>query len=72
MQHSTSKKVRKSLVLDQWEKEEVGAQVFTEDNSLDVQVSIKLLKSITGSNINIEVSIFHFINANKVLGLKLD
>nr|XP_021148635.1 myb-related protein A isoform X4 [Columba livia] len=36
-ENSTSKKVRKSLVLDPWEKEEVGAQVFTEDNSLDVQ-----------------------------------
>ncbi|XP_071660167.1 myb-related protein A isoform X4 [Patagioenas fasciata] len=36
-EHSASKKVRKSLVLDPWEKEEVGAQLFTEDNSLDVQ-----------------------------------
>lgn len=38
-QHNSSKKVRKSLVLDPWEKEEVGAQLFTEENSLDVQVS---------------------------------
>ncbi|NWU68659.1 MYBA protein, partial [Pterocles burchelli] len=36
-EHNSSKKVRKSLVLDPWEKEEVGAQLFTEDNSLDVQ-----------------------------------
>ncbi|NXX46986.1 MYBA protein, partial [Tricholaema leucomelas] len=34
---NSSKKVRKSLVLDPWEKEEVGAQLFTEENSLDVQ-----------------------------------
>ncbi|KAM6281273.1 myb-related protein A isoform 2-T2 [Porphyrio hochstetteri] len=34
-EHNSSKKVRKSLVLDPWE-EEVGAQLFTEDN-LDVQ-----------------------------------
>ncbi|NXI52945.1 MYBA protein, partial [Chloroceryle aenea] len=34
---NSSKKVRKSLVLDPWEKEEVGAQLFTEDSSLDVQ-----------------------------------
>ncbi|XP_032532149.1 myb-related protein A isoform X5 [Chiroxiphia lanceolata] len=36
-EHNSSKKVRKSLVLDSQEKEEVGAQRFTEDNSLDVQ-----------------------------------
>ncbi|KAM6375294.1 myb-related protein A isoform 2-T2 [Alca torda] len=36
-EHNSSKKVRKSLVLDPWEKEEVGAQRFTEDNSLDIQ-----------------------------------
>uniref|UniRef100_A0A8C4ULQ6 MYB proto-oncogene like 1 n=1 Tax=Falco tinnunculus TaxID=100819 RepID=A0A8C4ULQ6_FALTI len=36
-EHNSSKRVRKSLVLDPWEKEEVGAQLFTEDNSLDVQ-----------------------------------
>ncbi|XP_050747033.1 myb-related protein A isoform X1 [Gymnogyps californianus] len=36
-EHNSSKKVRKSLVLDPWEKEEVGAQLFTEDSSLDVQ-----------------------------------
>ncbi|XP_037237043.1 myb-related protein A isoform X2 [Falco rusticolus] len=35
-EHNSSKRVRKSLVLDPWEKEEVGAQLFTEDNSLDV------------------------------------
>ncbi|XP_050174469.1 myb-related protein A isoform X6 [Myiozetetes cayanensis] len=36
-EHNSSKKVRKSLVLDSQEKEEVGAQRFTEDNSLDIQ-----------------------------------
>ncbi|NXD08458.1 MYBA protein, partial [Nothocercus nigrocapillus] len=37
-EHNSTKKVRKSLVLDPWEKEELGAQLFTEDNnSLDVQ-----------------------------------
>ncbi|KAJ7411978.1 hypothetical protein WISP_99788 [Willisornis vidua] len=36
-EHNSSKKVRKSLVLDSQEKEEVGAQRFTEDNGLDVQ-----------------------------------
>ncbi|NXS53782.1 MYBA protein, partial [Brachypteracias leptosomus] len=36
-EHNSSKKVRKSLVLDPWEKEDVGAQLFTEDNSLGVQ-----------------------------------
>ncbi|XP_071410524.1 myb-related protein A isoform X4 [Pithys albifrons albifrons] len=36
-EHNCSKKVRKSLVLDSQEKEEVGAQHFTEDNGLDVQ-----------------------------------
>lgn len=41
-QHNFSKKVRKSLVLDPQDKEEVGAQRLTEDNSLDVQVRIKL------------------------------
>ncbi|NXW01281.1 MYBA protein, partial [Fregetta grallaria] len=54
-EHNSSKKVRKSLVLDPWEKEEVGAQHFTEDNTSDVQVSIKRLKSITGSNMNVEL-----------------
>ncbi|XP_064244043.1 myb-related protein A isoform X4 [Passer domesticus] len=38
-EHNFSKKVRKSLVLDPQEKEEVGAQRLTEDNSLDVQPS---------------------------------
>uniref|UniRef100_A0A8D0L0S2 MYB proto-oncogene like 1 n=1 Tax=Sphenodon punctatus TaxID=8508 RepID=A0A8D0L0S2_SPHPU len=33
----SAKKVRKSLVLDPWEKEELGAQLLTEDNVLDVQ-----------------------------------
>ncbi|XP_064026631.1 myb-related protein A isoform X5 [Pogoniulus pusillus] len=37
-EHNSSKKVRKSLVLDPWEKD-VGAQLFTEENSLDVQSS---------------------------------
>uniref|UniRef100_A0A8C3QQM8 MYB proto-oncogene like 1 n=1 Tax=Cyanoderma ruficeps TaxID=181631 RepID=A0A8C3QQM8_9PASS len=36
-EHNFSKKVRKSLVLDSQEKEEVGGQRLTEDNSLDVQ-----------------------------------
>uniref|UniRef100_A0A8B9FTY7 MYB proto-oncogene like 1 n=1 Tax=Amazona collaria TaxID=241587 RepID=A0A8B9FTY7_9PSIT len=36
-EHNSSKKVRKSLVLDPWEKEEVGAQLLIEDNSLGVQ-----------------------------------
>ncbi|XP_009993857.1 PREDICTED: myb-related protein A [Chaetura pelagica] len=36
-EHNSSKKVRKSLVLDPWEKEEVGAQLFTEDSNLEVQ-----------------------------------
>ncbi|XP_052559830.1 myb-related protein A isoform X4 [Tympanuchus pallidicinctus] len=36
-EHNSSKKVRKSLVLDAWEKEELGAQLFTEDSGLDVQ-----------------------------------
>ncbi|NWH66438.1 MYBA protein, partial [Geococcyx californianus] len=36
-EHNSSKKVRKSLVLDPWEKEETGAQLLTEDNSLDLQ-----------------------------------
>ncbi|NXF39718.1 MYBA protein, partial [Nyctibius bracteatus] len=36
-EHNSSKRVRKSLVLDQWEKEEVVNQLFTEVNSLDVQ-----------------------------------
>ncbi|NXU47234.1 MYBA protein, partial [Turnix velox] len=35
-EHSSSKKFRKSLVLDPWEKE-VGVQHFTEENSADVQ-----------------------------------
>ncbi|XP_027750465.1 myb-related protein A isoform X5 [Empidonax traillii] len=35
-EHNSSKKVRKSLILDSQEKEEVGAQRFTEDNSLDI------------------------------------
>lgn len=39
-QNPCPKKVRKSLVLDPWEKEELGAQLFTEDNILDVQVSM--------------------------------
>ncbi|XP_054497347.1 myb-related protein A isoform X1 [Agelaius tricolor] len=38
-EHNFSKKVRKSLVLDPQDKEEVGAQRLTEDNSLDVQPS---------------------------------
>uniref|UniRef100_A0A8C0G7D2 MYB proto-onco like 1 n=1 Tax=Chelonoidis abingdonii TaxID=106734 RepID=A0A8C0G7D2_CHEAB len=36
-EHTSAKKVRKSLVLDSWEKEELGAQLFTEENVLDVQ-----------------------------------
>ncbi|XP_008948354.1 PREDICTED: myb-related protein A isoform X3 [Merops nubicus] len=36
-EHNSSKKVRKSLVLDPWEEDDVGTQLFTEDNSLDVQ-----------------------------------
>uniref|UniRef100_A0A674KBP7 MYB proto-onco like 1 n=1 Tax=Terrapene triunguis TaxID=2587831 RepID=A0A674KBP7_9SAUR len=36
-EHTSAKKVRKSLVLDSWEKEELGARLFTEDNVLDVQ-----------------------------------
>ncbi|NXX94809.1 MYBA protein, partial [Centropus bengalensis] len=36
-EHNSSKKVRKSLVLDPWEKEEVDAQILTEENSLDIQ-----------------------------------
>ncbi|XP_075776720.1 myb-related protein A isoform X3 [Pelodiscus sinensis] len=36
-EHTSAKKVRKSLVLDSWEKEELGAQLFNEDNVLDVQ-----------------------------------
>ncbi|XP_075271373.1 myb-related protein A isoform X3 [Opisthocomus hoazin] len=36
-EHNSSKKVRKSLVLDPCEKAEVGAHLFTEDNSSDVQ-----------------------------------
>ncbi|NXF94930.1 MYBA protein, partial [Eubucco bourcierii] len=36
-EHNCAKKVRKSLVLDPWEKEEVGTQLITEENSLDVQ-----------------------------------
>uniref|UniRef100_A0A8C8SER8 MYB proto-oncogene like 1 n=1 Tax=Pelusios castaneus TaxID=367368 RepID=A0A8C8SER8_9SAUR len=36
-EHTSAKKVRKSLVLDPWEKEELDAQLFTEDNILDVQ-----------------------------------
>ncbi|XP_038248545.1 myb-related protein A isoform X2 [Dermochelys coriacea] len=35
--HTSAKKVRKSLVLDSWEKDELGAQLFTEENALDVQ-----------------------------------
>ncbi|XP_075271372.1 myb-related protein A isoform X2 [Opisthocomus hoazin] len=38
-EHNSSKKVRKSLVLDPCEKAEVGAHLFTEDNSSDVQSS---------------------------------
>ncbi|XP_054048968.1 myb-related protein A isoform X3 [Rissa tridactyla] len=38
-EHNSSKKVRKSLVLDPWEKEEVGAQRFTEENSLEIPSS---------------------------------
>nr|XP_056710797.1 myb-related protein A [Euleptes europaea] len=36
-ENPSAKKVRKSLVLEPWEKEELGAQLFTEDNMLDVQ-----------------------------------
>ncbi|NXX83683.1 MYBA protein, partial [Urocolius indicus] len=36
-EHNSSKKVRKSLVLDPWEKEDIGAQLFSEDNTLDFQ-----------------------------------
>ncbi|XP_027557724.1 myb-related protein A isoform X5 [Neopelma chrysocephalum] len=38
-EQNSSKKVRKSLVLDSQEKEEIGAQRFSEDNSLDVQAN---------------------------------
>ncbi|XP_015264495.1 PREDICTED: myb-related protein A isoform X2 [Gekko japonicus] len=38
-ENPSAKKVRKSLVLDPWEKEELGAQLFTEDNILDVQAN---------------------------------
>nr|XP_033790169.1 myb-related protein A isoform X2 [Geotrypetes seraphini] len=34
---SSAKKVRKSLVLDTWEKEELGAQMFTVDSISDIQ-----------------------------------
>ncbi|XP_030046020.1 myb-related protein A isoform X2 [Microcaecilia unicolor] len=34
---SSVKKVRKSLVLDAWEKEELGAQMFTVDSISDIQ-----------------------------------
>ncbi|NXY91307.1 MYBA protein, partial [Alcedo cyanopectus] len=34
---NSSKKVRKSLVLDPWEKEEIDVQLFTEDSSLGAQ-----------------------------------
>ncbi|NWU95695.1 MYBA protein, partial [Upupa epops] len=36
-EHNSSKKVRKSLVLDSWDKEEIGAQLFIDENSLDAQ-----------------------------------
>ncbi|KAM9260892.1 myb-related protein A isoform 2-T2 [Cariama cristata] len=36
-EHNSCKKVRKSLVLDPWEKEVAGTQLFTEDNNLEVQ-----------------------------------
>ncbi|XP_069710301.1 myb-related protein A isoform X3 [Phaenicophaeus curvirostris] len=36
-EHNSSTKVRKSLVLDPWEKEEICAQLLTDDDSLDVQ-----------------------------------
>uniref|UniRef100_A0A8B9ZIY3 MYB proto-oncogene like 1 n=1 Tax=Anas platyrhynchos TaxID=8839 RepID=A0A8B9ZIY3_ANAPL len=36
-ERNSSKKVRKSLVLDPWEKEDLGAQLFAEDSGLDVQ-----------------------------------
>ncbi|XP_066479920.1 myb-related protein A isoform X2 [Tiliqua scincoides] len=35
----SAKKVRKSLVLDPWEKEELDAQLFTEDSILDIQAN---------------------------------
>ncbi|XP_077789081.1 myb-related protein A isoform X7 [Podarcis muralis] len=37
LENPSVKKVRKSLVLDPWEKEELGAQFFTEDSVPDVQ-----------------------------------
>ncbi|XP_053104843.1 myb-related protein A isoform X2 [Hemicordylus capensis] len=37
LENPSAKKVRKSLVLDPWEKEELDAQLFTEDGVLDVQ-----------------------------------
>ncbi|KAL8182060.1 UNVERIFIED_CONTAM: Myb- protein A [Gekko kuhli] len=38
-ENPSAKKVRKSLVLDPWQKEELGAQLFTEDSILDVQAN---------------------------------
>ncbi|XP_042321620.1 myb-related protein A isoform X2 [Sceloporus undulatus] len=37
LENPSAKKVRKSLVLDPWEKEELGAHFFTEDNVSDIQ-----------------------------------
>ncbi|XP_007426782.1 myb-related protein A-like, partial [Python bivittatus] len=37
LENASVKKVRKSLVLDPWEKEELGGQFFAEDNVSDVQ-----------------------------------
>ncbi|KAH0617663.1 hypothetical protein JD844_016125 [Phrynosoma platyrhinos] len=39
LENPSAKKVRKSLVLDPWEKEEVGAHFFTEDNVSDIQAN---------------------------------
>ncbi|XP_063155420.1 myb-related protein A [Candoia aspera] len=37
LENTSVKKVRKSLVLDPWEKEELGGQFFAEDSASDVQ-----------------------------------
>ncbi|XP_062985930.1 myb-related protein A isoform X3 [Elgaria multicarinata webbii] len=39
IENPSAKKVRKSLVLDPWEKEELGAPFFTEDSVSDVQAN---------------------------------
>nr|XP_003219677.1 PREDICTED: myb-related protein A isoform X6 [Anolis carolinensis] len=39
LENPSAKKVRKSLVLDPWEKEEFDSQFFTEDNGSDIQAN---------------------------------